>query len=337
MRACFCAVAILLAAGCDEKQAPVRAGPAPSAAPVAKAVAGVHPLQAALTAFNRVALDEAAALFTEDHVGQVAELGREPLHGRVELLALWKGAHVALPDLQVQPTRIIDTKRFWLLEGVLTGTQYGRILDRDGTQRKVGTQLALFAWVAEGKIRQSFLCGNPLSVLKQIDAAAEAYQGPVAPAQPEIVTAAGNPAQVAATKQFYRDFQDGDLAAVAELLAPNVVIHAYGDGAEIRGQEAVQKALANEHQMFDGTAAVEEAMSAGPYVVAIVRVMGTLKGNIGTQNVAGKSFNERGIDVFRFEGGRIVEWDNYRNQMDFKAQLGIFPPPKKEGAAEARK
>jgi ketosteroid isomerase-like protein len=330
-------VAFLFATGCEEKQTPGRAGPESATAPVVHAAAGVHPLQAALTAFNHVSLEEAAALFSDDHVGQLAELGREPIHGRAELLAFWKGLHVALPDVQVQPARIISTKRFWLLEGVLTGTQQGKILDRVATQRKVGTQLALFAWVADGKIHQSFLCGNPLSVLKQIDATSDGYQGPVAPAQPQIVTAESNPALVAATRQFYRDFQDGNLAAVAELMAPGVVIHAYGDGAEIRGLEAVQRVLANEHQLFDGTAAVEEAMSAGPYVVAIVRVMGTVKGDIGTQKVSGKSFNERGIDVFRFEGGRIVEWDNYRNQMDFKTQLGIFPPPKKQEAGEGKK
>jgi ketosteroid isomerase-like protein len=72
-------------------------------------------------------------------------------------------------------------------------------------------------------------------------------------------------------------------------------------------------------------------------VAAIVRVKGTFKANLGGHDVAGKSFSERGIDVFRFEGGRIVEWDNYRNQMDFQTQLGIYPPQKKDEGGEARK
>jgi ketosteroid isomerase-like protein len=342
VRVLGCAVAILFVAGCEKRPASSPSPAEPGAAPVAKVATAptppAHALQSALVAFNRVSLEDAAAPFADDLVWQFAQKDKEPVRGRAELLSLWKAAHVAMPDLKVEPKRIIDAKRFWVLEGVLTGTQYGRILDRAGTQKKLGTQLALFAWVGEGgKIHQSLLCGNPLAVVKQIDSASDAYQGPPVPQQAEVVAADSNPAFVAATRQFFKAFQEGDLGTLSDLMAPNVVIHAYGDGVEIRGLDALRKGLVEERQAFEGTSEVEEAASAGPYVAAIVRVKGTFKANLGGHDVAGKSFSERGIDVFRFEGGRIVEWDNYRNQMDFQTQLGIYPPQKKDEGGEARK
>ena len=68
----------------------------------------------------------------------------------------------------LQGLRILDTGRFWVLEGVVSGTHRGKFQGHAATGRKVGCQFALFAWVKGGVITKSFLCGNPLAVVRQM-------------------------------------------------------------------------------------------------------------------------------------------------------------------------
>jgi steroid delta-isomerase-like uncharacterized protein len=218
-----------------------------------------------------------------------------------------------------------------VLEGVITGTHHGAFLGRPGTRKLVGCQFVLFSWVKRGEIKKSFLCGNPLAVIEQMkaDGADRGIpDGLEVPEKPEVVISAGNPAQVEAVKSFFRTFASGDMAVQLGLMADDVVVHAYGDGKVVRGLAALKQALLKERQIFDGKIEVEHTLAAGPYVVALVHVQGKLRGNLGPLRATGKSFSERGVDVFRFEKGRIKEWDNYRNLMDLMSQLGLYPPPK---------
>jgi predicted ester cyclase len=112
-------------------------------------------------------------------------------------------------------------------------------------------------------------------------------------------------------------------------MSPDVVTHAYGDGIEINGLEALRQALQTEREGFKGSIDVEHVASVGPYVAALVYVRGTFSGELGSQKATGKSFAERGVDIFRFEGGKVREWDNYRNLMDLLRQLDLYPPPEK--------
>lgn len=287
-------------------------------------------VESALEDFNTLNFAGAAALFSEDHECVLADSTTKPLKGRQALVDLWKKVHLAFPDLRVRAKRLLDGGKYWLFEGVITGTHHGDFLGREGTMKKLGCQLAMFFWVEEGKIYKSFICGNPLSVLKQMKSAARGLpEGLVIPDRPEALAAPGNPERIELVREFFETFETADLAKLSDLVAADVAIHAYGDGREISGLESLMLALVKEREAFEGKIDVEEAVAVGPYVAALVYVHGTLKGKLGAGRAGGSPIAERGVDVFRFEGGKIKEWDNYRNLMDLLTQAGLFPPPEK--------
>jgi predicted ester cyclase len=287
-------------------------------------------VESALEDFNTLNFDGAAALFSEDHECILADSTLKPLKGRQALIDLWKRVHLAFPDVRVAAKRILDGDKYWVFEGVITGTHHGDFFGQEGTMKKLGCQIVVFSWVKDDKIQKSFICGNPLAVLKQMKSSAKGLpEGLVIPDKPEVLAAPGNPARIEAVREFFKTFETADLATLSKLVASDVAIHAYGDGREISGLESLMLALVKEREAFEGKIDVEEAVAVGPYVAALVHVHGTLKGKLGAGKSGGNPIAERGVDVFRFEGGRIKEWDNYRNLMDLLTQAGLFPPPEK--------
>jgi predicted ester cyclase len=319
-------------AGCKEAPKPPEPVEEPVPVPeVEERLPAVYKvIESALEDFNTLNFDGAASLFSEDHECILADSTAEPLKGRKALVDLWKKVHLAFPDLRVQAKRILDGGKFWIFEGVITGTHHGDFLGQEGTMKKLACQLAMFSWVKDEKIQKSFICGNPLAVLKQMKSPARGLpEGLVIPDKPEVLAAPGNPVRIEAVRTFFKTFETADLAMLAKLVAADVAIHAYGDGREISGLESLMLALVKEREAFEGQIDVEEAVAVGPYVAALVYIHGTLKGKLGAGKAGGSPIAERGVDVFRFEGGKIREWDNYRNLMDLLTQAGLFPPPEK--------
>jgi predicted ester cyclase len=323
--------------GCPEKEIPQQpqepvGEPAPPEAPMAEErLPAVYKLfESALEDFNTLNFDGAASLFAEDHQCILADSAIKPIKGRKALVDLWKEVHLAFPDVRVAAKRILDGGDFWVFEGVITGTHHGDFLGQEGTMKKLGCQLVMFSWVKENQIQKSFICGNPLAVLKQMKSAAKTLpKGLSIPDRPEVLAAPGNPVRIEMVKSFFKTFETADLSMLSELAASDVMIHAYGDGREISGLESLMLALVKEREAFEGKIDVEEAVAVGPYVAALVYVHGTLKGKLGSGKSGGNPIAERGVDVFRFQGGKITEWDNYRNLMDLIKQAGLFPPPEK--------
>lgn len=304
--------------------APITAAQPPAEQP---APGGVHQaFQAAMNAFNSLDLDGAVAIFSEDHELMLADHGKPAIKGRAEMKRLLKTVHVAFPDVHLAPRRILDGGEIWVLEAVITGTHHGDFLGVSGTRKQVGGQFTMFSWVKDGKIVRSFLCGNPLAVIKQMKASeGKAPWRPVLPDRHEIITGTGSLAYIEAVKAFFKTYETGDLSVLPLIMAPGVVTHAYGDGIEINGLEALEQALQAERGGFKGRIDVEHVASVGPFVAALVYIRGTFAGELGSKKATGKSFAERGVDIFRFEDGKIREWDNYRNLMDLLSQLGLYP------------
>jgi predicted ester cyclase len=321
--------------GCPDKEIPKEPGepikePALQPEVPERLPAVYQVIESTLEDFNTLNFDGAASLFTEDHECILADSGAEPVKGRKALVDLWKKVHLAFPDVRVVAKRILDGGEYWVFEGVITGTHHGDFLGQEGTMKRLGCQFVVFAWMQDKKIRKSFICANPLAVLKQMKSASKGLpEGLIIPDKPEVLATPGTPARIEAVKTFFETFETADLAMLAKLVAPDVAIHAYGDGREISGLESLMLALVKEREAFEGKIDVEEAVAVGPYVAALVYVHGTLKGKLGAGKAGGNPIAERGVDVFRFEGGKIKEWDNYRNLMDLLKQAGLFPPPEK--------
>jgi predicted ester cyclase len=192
--------------GCKKEKSAEERKPPRITAPVPKSPArveadtagGVHKaFQSAMNAFNSLDLEGAVSIFSEDHELILADSRKSSLVGRQEMRNLLKKVHVAFPDVHLAPKRILDGGEIWVLEAVITGTHHGEFLGQAGTRKQVGGQFTMFSWVTGGKIVKSFLCGNPLAVIKQMKATqGKAPWRPTLPDRHEMVKASGSLAYI---------------------------------------------------------------------------------------------------------------------------------------------
>ena len=152
----------------------------------------------------------------------------------------------------------------------------------------------------------------------------------LADAGDEIPGAQMDWSQIEVVKALFNTFESVDWSVLPGVIAPDVVVHAYGDGKEIRGLEDLRLALIKERESLEGRIEIKEIVSVGPIVGAQIFLQGELKRDSGPLKATGRVFAEHGVDIFRLKDGKITEWDNYRNWMDLMAQLGLFPPPRKK-------
>jgi predicted ester cyclase len=133
----------------------------------------------------------------------------------------------------------------------------------------------------------------------------------------------------AIVSRFYKEFLDElDAAAADELLADDVVLHgvrAFGEGS---GREIVKEGFSAFLSGFaERHTEVEELIVEGNRVVA--RHTHHLKHVNEVFGIAatGQQLSVWGIDIFRFENGRIAEWWVIDDNLGMMEQMGVFPPP----------
>ncbi|MBW2703100.1 MAG: ester cyclase [Deltaproteobacteria bacterium] len=278
-------------------------------------------MQSALDSLCAVDLDGATQIFSEDCICELSSRDTKTFVGRKGQKTLWSRLQMAFPDAHIQTKQVLESSGFWVLEAVISGTHQGTFLGQAPTQRLVGCQIAVFCWIEDQKIKRAFVVGNPDTVLRQMTMdPAKAPAIPEVPEHPVLYSTPGAPDNAKAVKDFFKAFEKGDWERMGQLVSPKIVVWSFGDGQQYAGFKRLQSTLSKEQEALEGHVEVLQTMAAGPYVAILVEVKGKLLKNLGPLR-AGKSFFEKGVDVFRFERGKIIEWRNYRNQADLIAQL----------------
>jgi steroid delta-isomerase-like uncharacterized protein len=119
-------------------------------------------------------------------------------------------------------------------------------------------------------------------------------------------------------------FNQGRAEVADEIIAADAVDHEL-QGA--RGPAALKEALALFRGAFpDLKVTMEDAIAEGDRVAARFAMTGTHKGEFQGIAPTGKSVKVGGIDIVRFEGGKMVEHWGYTDQVGLMQQLGIMPP-----------
>jgi steroid delta-isomerase-like uncharacterized protein len=135
--------------------------------------------------------------------------------------------------------------------------------------------------------------------------------------------------------RFHMDiFQQGNLAAVDQLISPDFVWHAPATPPEwVQGPEGVRQAateLCTAYPDLDITH--EDTLAEGDRVMIRWIMRGTHNGPLMGIPATGKPVTVAGIDVFRLAGGQIVElWQNF-DQLGMLQQLGVIPTPEQQGS-----
>lgn len=135
----------------------------------------------------------------------------------------------------------------------------------------------------------------------------------------------GQQDNIAATKRFGEAINSGDLEALREVMAPNVVDHdpAPGQGP---GPDGFIGFFTTFRTAFPDLAVAVEHMVADESNVAIAyTVTGTHDGDFMGVAPTGRKVTARGMQIARFENGKIVERWGSSDELGILKQLGVEP------------
>lgn len=131
----------------------------------------------------------------------------------------------------------------------------------------------------------------------------------------------------AVTHQFLDElFNKRNLAIIDALCVTNVVNH--GLGPDAAGIEGTKRSAAMFLAAFpDLHFTFEDFIAEGDQVVVRWTSTGTQKGELMGIPPSGKQFSTTGLEIYRFEGGKIVEHWQEANMLGLLQQLGAIPSP----------
>jgi len=119
----------------------------------------------------------------------------------------------------------------------------------------------------------------------------------------------------------------GAIERVAEFFAPDYRPHDPSNPARRGGLEGAREFIAMLHAgMSDVRYAIEDLIAEGDRVVYRWTLQGTHTGVFMGIPPSGKSIRVTGMDMFRLEGGKIVESWASADALGMLQQLGALPP-----------
>ncbi len=156
-------------------------------------------------------------------------------------------------------------------------------------------------------------------------------QAQTSPAEKAAAAAAATvAANKAACQRFYdMAFNQGDLATVDSLVAPDVVEHMQmPPGYPSETVAALKKLIADWHAAFPDLKFTDIQMVGEGDKVAIYSVMtGTNTGSFMGMKPTGKAVRVEGFDLVRIENGKTVEHWGVVDEKSMMMQLGMMKPP----------
>jgi predicted ester cyclase len=128
---------------------------------------------------------------------------------------------------------------------------------------------------------------------------------------------------IAAQTAFGEAVNSGNLAALADVVAPGAVDHdaAPGQGPGPEGYQAMFRQL---RSAFPDLHVEVEHLLATEDELAFAYVMtGTHRGELAGHAPTGRSVRFRGMQISRFEGGKLVERWGSSDELGMMRQLGL--------------
>jgi steroid delta-isomerase-like uncharacterized protein len=131
-------------------------------------------------------------------------------------------------------------------------------------------------------------------------------------------------------KQLVNDFiqelfSKGDLDAVDRYLHPDFVSHDPPFPGAPDGPEGIRLAAATfRRSLPDWHSTVEALVAEGDIVVELFTASGTHRAELMGAPPTGKTVTLRGINIFRVDGGKIVERWGCLDQLGLLRQLGLI-------------
>lgn len=125
-------------------------------------------------------------------------------------------------------------------------------------------------------------------------------------------------------------FNEGKLAVIDEVIAPNYVNHVAG--TEIHGQDGMKQFVTTYRTAFpDCRYTIEDQVAEGDKVVTRWTARGTQEGELLGVPPTGKYVSLHGIVIDRLEDGKLAETWNEADMLGMLQQLGVVPTPTAAG------
>ncbi len=140
--------------------------------------------------------------------------------------------------------------------------------------------------------------------------------------------------------QFRRTYEEmfnqGNLANVDELIAPDCINHEVPPGMNNRGPESMRRVVMMLRTAFpDLHFTIEELVAEGDTVVGRVTMSGTHQGPFMGIAPTGCSVRQVSAHFVRFRDGKGIEHRAVRDDLGLMQQLGVIPAPAHEHVPEA--
>jgi steroid delta-isomerase-like uncharacterized protein len=131
----------------------------------------------------------------------------------------------------------------------------------------------------------------------------------------------------AVARRFFEAWNEGDLDAFDEIMAPDSVNHDPQDPFPSEsGPESAKKLVSMYREAFpDVRFTVDQQVAEGDFVATRWTATGTHEGELMGIPGTGKQSTVTGISIDRFEGGQVVEgWTNW-DTLGMMQQLELVP------------
>lgn len=126
----------------------------------------------------------------------------------------------------------------------------------------------------------------------------------------------------------------GNIDVADEIYASDFTAADIHDAAKVlRGPEGIKQSVIETRAAFpDIRFVIDHLIAEGDLVVGAFTVRGTHKGNLAGIPPTGKQVIFSAVDIWRFDGGKIVERCLASvDRLGLMQQLGVIPPPGAEG------
>jgi steroid delta-isomerase-like uncharacterized protein len=136
--------------------------------------------------------------------------------------------------------------------------------------------------------------------------------------------------------QFIGDaFNTGNLDAMEDFIAPNIVYHALGNPAsDFAGIDGfVGFVMGGRTMMPDLQVMLQEEVVNGDSVALLWTIIGTHTGEVPGIPASGNAIMLEGMSLIHLEEGKIVEMWQAENELSFLTQIGVLAPPGMEAEA----
>jgi steroid delta-isomerase-like uncharacterized protein len=128
-----------------------------------------------------------------------------------------------------------------------------------------------------------------------------------------------------AQQQFGEAINSGNLNAMRDLVAPNCVDHDPGPG-QVPGPEGYIALFTEMRTAFpDFAVAVDHLVADDDNISFAYTVTGTHSGDFMGHPATGRKISARGMQISRFENGKMVERWGSSDQLGILQQIGAAP------------